>query len=550
MNSDLKIDSSLLSHPGRKRPNNEDFVTFWVPPNPEVLETSGCIYIVADGVGGASEGERASRFAAENVKHEYYQMEGLEPGERLRRAFLSANNQIFQYAEMGGGQRRMATTMVAAVIVKNQLWVANVGDSRAYLIRDGKANQITHDHNTIGELLKNGMLTDEEAFLSKGKNHLTRSIGGDPQVHVDVFRPLALQSGDQILLCTDGLTRYVRSADLARLTSQGSPEEIVERLVDFANQHGGADNVSVLFASIGPSIQPGEQAIQPADHGLAPSDEYLELLKTVPLQPYPGRLAGGSGQARRPPARSSGPVPFENSFDQLLVKLRPYGLFFVAGALLVLVGFFTGMVLAKIGNDDKANTPVITLNPTDVFSTVMAQSTATYGFQNPTPNLTPPFIPTFTSDANQQAYNGGVLPEQKTDPSPIPIESQTPIPLPSPTVTIDSNSSNKKFACVKQSTIVYDTINKLFFLNTDESVLIGDFTYYNFYYSINCDLQQNICRNSTLIPDPNKIDINWWIYPEPKPDATGATVINSDICDKLQGNWVEIIETNSFQTRQ
>ncbi len=545
MNSDLKIDSSLLSHPGRKRPNNEDFVTFWVPSNPEVLETSGCIYIVADGVGGASEGERASRFAAENVKHEYYQMEGLEPGERLRRAFLSANNQIFQYAEMGGGQRRMATTMVAAVIVKNQLWVANVGDSRAYLIRDGKANQITHDHNTIGELLKNGMLTDEEAFLSKGKNHLTRSIGGDPQVHVDVFRPLALQSGDQILLCTDGLTRYVRSADLARLTSQGSPEEIVERLVDFANQHGGADNVSVLFASIGPSIQPGEQAIQPADHGLAPSDEYLELLKTVPLQPYPGRLAAGSGQARRTPARSTGSVTFENSFDQLLVKLRPYGLFFIAGALLVLVGLITGMVLAKIGNDDKANTPVITLNPTDVFSTVMAQPTATFGFLNSTPSLTWTSSPTFTPESNEQANIGGVFTEQTTNIYPPLTETPIPTIPPIPTGTVDPAGLGNDYVCVIQAEYG-QSISSLFFPTKDGERIfkepVGNYTDYNGF-----EIETNNCN---LISDPytckkgEPLSGNMWLtqyyyyYLKPKDSGSENGNIDEILCGKLNGKWV------------
>lgn len=284
----LRFRSSSLTHPGLKRSHNEDFVAFFEPGDPEVVQSSGRLYVVADGVGGASEGERASQYAAEKVLSEYYLHPDLDPGERLKKAMRQASQEIFEYAEAEGSYRRMATTMVTAAIRSDRLTVANVGDSRAYLVRDGKAWQITTDHNTVGEMVEGGLMSEEEAMNSKAKNRLTRSLGAEPDAAVDLFPDIPLRAGDKVLLCTDGLTRYTLSQDIASLTASGQPEEVTARLVDFANQKGGVDNVSVILIAIDQAEQFEDTVTLP--RGQLPAQVDWDSLATQPVPQRRNRL--------------------------------------------------------------------------------------------------------------------------------------------------------------------------------------------------------------------------------------------------------------------
>jgi protein phosphatase len=286
MSATFKLRSSTLTHPGRKRGHNEDYVAYFEPGDPEVLQSSGRVYVVADGVGGAAEGERASQYAAVKVLHEYYLHPEQEPGERLRQAMRLASREIFEYAESDGGHRRMATTTVAAAIHGDRLTVANVGDSRAYLIREGKAWQVTTDHTAIGELLEEGALTEAEAMNSTAKNRLTRSLGAEPDAVVDVFPDIPLQPGDKLLLCSDGLTRYALAQNIFELTASGTPEEVTERVVDYANRKGGADNVSVIFVEV---MRPEEALVAVPSRGNLPSQVDWESLATQPASSRRGR---------------------------------------------------------------------------------------------------------------------------------------------------------------------------------------------------------------------------------------------------------------------
>ena len=251
-NATNQIQAHALTDKGR-RPNNEDFVTFFEPTDLQERQNSGCIYIVADGVGGASVGERASQYAAEKVLYEYLQHPQIEPGKRLKQVITRVNREIFGYAENKG--IRMATTMTVAVVLGNSLYAANVGDSRIYLIRGNEVRQITQDHNIVGEMVRDGVMTEAEALRSKAKNRLTRSLGGEDEVHVDIFGPFPLQPNDKIMLCSDGLTRYALKKDIEDLTASGSPQQITERLVNFAKERGrgGADNISVITVAYKPS---------------------------------------------------------------------------------------------------------------------------------------------------------------------------------------------------------------------------------------------------------------------------------------------------------
>lgn len=277
----FQVNSAALTHPGRKRPHNEDFVTYFEPGNLEDLQMNGRLYIVADGVGGAAKGERASQYATEKVLYEYYQDKEYNPGERLKRAMRQAGNDIFEYAERSEYFRQMATTLVAAAIHSDKLTVANVGDSRAYLIRNRKVWQITKDHTTAGEMVRDGVLSIEEARRSKAKNRLTRSLGGEPNPVVDIFPDIPLLPGDTILLCSDGLTRYARNEDIIRILDQGRPESNVEQLVDFANQQGGVDNISVVLVRIETPVSAGE-LVDSSPRGQIPTQVDWENMETQP----------------------------------------------------------------------------------------------------------------------------------------------------------------------------------------------------------------------------------------------------------------------------
>ena len=274
------LTSALLTDQGRKRPHNEDFVEFFEPDDLDELRLSGNLYIVADGVGGASKGERASQYAAQKVLYEYYRYPEMDLGERLRQAFRLAGNEIYHYAEESERFMQMATTMVAAVIRGDTLTIANVGDSRAYLIRDGLIQQITRDHSFVGEMVRDNQMSEAEARRSRNKNRITRSLGGELNVKVDVFSDIALQPGDKILLCSDGLTRYTTSQNLQELTDLGEPEEIVQRLVDFANRSGGVDNISALLVEVGQPVTETELAML-TPRGQAPTPVDWEKMDTV-----------------------------------------------------------------------------------------------------------------------------------------------------------------------------------------------------------------------------------------------------------------------------
>jgi serine/threonine protein phosphatase PrpC len=276
--TNFQVQAHARTDKGR-RPNNEDFVTYFEPSDPQERQLSGCIYIVADGVGGASIGERASQYAAEKVLYEYLQHPEIAPGARLKQVISRVNREIYKYAHDKG--IRMATTMTVAVVFDHSLITANVGDSRIYLIRRNQVNQITQDHNLVGEMVRDGVVTEAEALKNKAKNRLTRSIGGDEEVHVDVFGPIPLQAGDKIVLCSDGLTRYAVKEDIADLTATGSPEQITENLVAFAKErgHGGADNISVITVAYEPA---GDlETILSTPRPEAPERPW-DILETVP----------------------------------------------------------------------------------------------------------------------------------------------------------------------------------------------------------------------------------------------------------------------------
>lgn len=271
---------SVKTDVGQKRDHNEDFVAFFDPPKEQDLLRSGRLFIVADGVGGASYGERASKYAAEKVLHDYYNFADVPPGPRLQRIIQEAGNQINTFAEEGDRFLRMATTMVAAVIIDDVLVIANVGDSRAYLIRDGIANQLSKDHSFVGEMVRDGLMTEEEARTSKQKNRITRSLGGEHDVRVDIFEGIQLADGDKILLCSDGFSQYATNETISYLTKNGTADQIAEKMIAHANQQGGSDNISVILIKVSSSPLPETVSMRRAARDLSVMPSLYEELDT------------------------------------------------------------------------------------------------------------------------------------------------------------------------------------------------------------------------------------------------------------------------------
>lgn len=245
------IDASMRTDQGRVRDHNEDFIACEEPQSAGEESKNGWLYIVADGVGGAEKGEVASEYATGRTIHHYLVNDQLDDwGERLRQAMQNANTELRQLVTELEPGNRMATTMVAVVFHDSQATFANVGDSRAYQLRSGVIHQITKDQSLVARLVEEGAITEKEAINHPRKNVILHSLGAENAPPIDIFE-LEFQSGDQFILCSDGLTRHVMDDEIASLVSQMSPSTATEKLIQLANDRGGEDNISVAVLRIG-----------------------------------------------------------------------------------------------------------------------------------------------------------------------------------------------------------------------------------------------------------------------------------------------------------
>jgi len=241
-----KLQAVKLTDVGRVRSHNEDYVDFYVPPDARQLERKGAIYLVADGMGGHQAGEVASQGAVELVIGRYYSDTTHDVGTSLVRAFRAANKLIYDQAQADPAKAGMGTTLVAAVILGRKVYLANVGDSRAYLINKAGIVQITEDHSWVEEQVRAGLLTPEQAVHHPQRNLVTRALGTKPSVDVDLFEG-ELGRGDFLLMCSDGLTGRVEDQEITSLVAGHPLEEAARLLVALANERGGNDNITVLL---------------------------------------------------------------------------------------------------------------------------------------------------------------------------------------------------------------------------------------------------------------------------------------------------------------
>ena len=255
-------DSVWKTDTGRQRRENEDSAYVRVP-----------LFVVADGMGGAQAGEVASALAVEEFRRGLPDADAEHPSaeQRLAQRVQSANRRIFETARGAREHEGMGTTLTAVYVDDSSLAIAHVGDSRAYVMRDGELTRLTHDHSLVEELMRRGKLTPEQAAEHPQRSIITRALGIEPEVEVDTWT-FPGRAGDVVLLCSDGLTSMIDEAQVAEvLRTEPDLDRAGERLIHEANEAGGRDNITVVLFRL---VQ--------VDEGGPPAPEEATMVGVVP----------------------------------------------------------------------------------------------------------------------------------------------------------------------------------------------------------------------------------------------------------------------------
>ncbi len=251
----MRITSCGMTDVGVKRTNNED--------NYLINDELG-LFVVCDGMGGHAGGEFASAIAVNTVEEVLTNFEihaedmgtfDPEDGpvemirEKLRYAVRLAGKRIYEKAQEETEYRGMGTTCIALMMDGGNAFLGHVGDSRAYVVREGRIEQLTEDHSLVNEKIKAGLLTPEQARSHKLKNIITRSLGYTEDVEIDV-QVRAVRRGDHFVMCSDGLSNLIETGELGEVVLDASPQEAARRLIELACERGGDDNITVVIARV------------------------------------------------------------------------------------------------------------------------------------------------------------------------------------------------------------------------------------------------------------------------------------------------------------
>jgi protein phosphatase len=268
--------TAAVTDPGRRRRHNEDAYVLEPP-----------LFAVADGIGGAQAGELASSLAAAAVRDDSSDGRG-DGRRRVDELIQEANRRVYQRQSEDASLSGMGTTMTVALLEDGHVWIGHVGDSRAYLVRDGRLEQLTEDHSLVAELVRSGRLSPEEADSHPQRSVVTRALGTDPDVDVDTFS-IDAKPGDLFMLCSDGLTSMVSDEGILEQirSHRDDLRAAAKALVRAANKGGGEDNITVVFFE----IQAEEDATQrtvtlpPAEEDEADTLDELDAVPAVRATP-------------------------------------------------------------------------------------------------------------------------------------------------------------------------------------------------------------------------------------------------------------------------
>ncbi len=229
---------------GLKRQMNQDFIF----TSEGAVGNLPNLFVVADGMGGHNAGDFASRYGVSVLVESVRKDRNFNPVKILRNAIETANREVFSQAQADPAMSGMGTTMVASTVVGGYAYVANVGDSRLY-VAGSELTQITQDHSLIAEMVRLGELTPEEGRDHPDKNIITRAVGTSEEVRIDFF-DIKLESGNTVLMCSDGLTNMVRDERIFEILKGDRAEDKVQALIDEANAGGGKDNIAVILLEV------------------------------------------------------------------------------------------------------------------------------------------------------------------------------------------------------------------------------------------------------------------------------------------------------------
>jgi len=272
----LIVRAVLRTDVGLVRSENQDFGTYTTPSEERESHPGGRLLIVADGMGGHRGGATASRLAAETVKAQYLGSETTDIPTALRESLVRANARIFFEAQSNPELRGMGTTTSALAVRNGKGWIAHVGDSRIYMVRDDNIEQLTDDHSLVATMVREGLLTSQEAETHPRRNVLQRSMGVTEDVEVDIRGPLDLKEGDTFILCSDGLHGVVKEPELKELAKLPL-EEAADTALKRALDRGAPDNVTVIVARVEVTDEPPEPPIVP--------EKFEDTLQLEPIEP-------------------------------------------------------------------------------------------------------------------------------------------------------------------------------------------------------------------------------------------------------------------------
>jgi protein phosphatase len=250
MRWDQPIRYASVSDIGFRRRNNQDSCAVRICSDPDTWRQHGHLLMVADGMGGHAVGELASKIAADTVCHTFFKIRNTVVPDALKQSLEMANATINERGSLNRDFARMGTTCTALALCPEGAVIAHVGDSRLYRIRGERIDQLTADHSVHWELMRQGRLRPDEVFLHESRHVITRSLGPEPIVQVDVEGPYPVLAGDVYLICSDGLTGHVQDAEIGIIARELPPQEACRMLVNLANLRGGSDNVTVVIARV------------------------------------------------------------------------------------------------------------------------------------------------------------------------------------------------------------------------------------------------------------------------------------------------------------
>ena len=344
---------AALSDTGRVRAGNQDALALLENTSHERL------MLIADGMGGHRGGETASRICLEMVERVFREPHGT-PEHRLRRGLVLANEEIYSHALANEELRGMGTTAVAALLTpEGGAWVAWVGDSRCYRLRDGALEQLTRDHSLMSEWISIGVITAHAAKTHRRRHELTRALGQSSEVVIDLIE-IDLRSGDRLLLCSDGLHGYVQERAITLALAAGTPDDAARALVDAANASGGSDNVSVAVAALSGSPRAAQPVPEPAE--CAP-----EIAPELSLFPPPETVSASEPEflpfrAQRIQIPLMTPVPVGRGIDMTLLIVG-----IAATLVIVALGFGVSFYTESRSVPEAAASPRSRSQPTAVL---------------------------------------------------------------------------------------------------------------------------------------------------------------------------------------